>query len=98
MRNAMTAAFLPLLLSPPAQPASPKCATAGGTLVQFPSPSPGWEFCLVPPSNSSGTNGSGIEIREAFFNGHKVLKRAHVPILNVKYIAGAPCFCYRDWF
>jgi len=86
------------LAAAPAHAASPNCATAGGTLIQFPSPNPVWEFCLLTPIQSSGTNGSGIEIREAFFNGHKVLKRGHLPILNVKYISGAPCFCYRDWF
>jgi hypothetical protein len=86
------------LAGSPAQAASPDCATAGGTLVQFPSPGPVWELCLLTPGQSSGTNGSGIEIREAFYNGHKVFKRAHVPILNVKYTSGAPCACYRDWF
>jgi len=94
----LTLALLALALAPPAHAASPNCAVAGGTLVQFPAGSPVWELCLLTPIQSSGTNGSGTEIREAFYNGHKVLKRAHVPILNVKYTGGAPCFCYRDWF
>jgi hypothetical protein len=81
----------------PVQADAPNCATAGGTLVSFPAQSPVWQFCLLPSSQSSGTNGSGIEIREAFYNGHKVFKRAHVPILNVKYAPGADCACYRDW-
>jgi hypothetical protein len=79
------------------QAAAPDCSVAGGTLVSFPTPNPVWQFCVLPPSLSSGTNGSAIEIREAFYNGHKVFKRAHNPILNVKYAPGAPCFCYRDW-
>lgn len=100
MRKLLFAAAAALLVAvaSPVHAASPNCATAGGTLVQFPLPSPVWELCVLPPSTSSGTNGSGIEIREAFYNGHKVFKRAHVPILNVKYSPSAPCFCYRDWF
>lgn len=76
--------------------ASPTCA-APSRLIQFPTGSPVWEFCLLTPSQSSGTDGSGIEIREAFYNGHKVFKRAHTPVLNVKYVSGAACNCYRDW-
>jgi hypothetical protein len=84
-------------LAPSAQAAAPNCATAGGSLVSFPTQSPVWQFCVLPPSTSSGTNGSAIEIREAFYNGHKVFKRAHNPILNVKYKPGSQCACYRDW-
>ena len=86
-----------LLAAAPARGASPNCATAGGTLVQFPSPNPVWEFCVLTPVQSSGNDGSGIEIREAFYNGHKVMKRGHIPILNVKYAPGG-CGCFRDWF
>ena len=88
---------LALLVAPPAQAASPNCTVAGGTLVQFPTGSPVWEFCVLTPIQSSGNDGSGIEIREAFYNGHKVMKRGHIPVLNVKYAPGG-CGCFRDWF
>jgi Copper amine oxidase, enzyme domain len=55
-----------------------------------------WRFLAVRPAASSGTNGSGIELRYVDFKGKRVLYRAHVPILNVKYDADA-CGPYRDW-
>ncbi len=52
---------------------------------------------LTPVVSSSGTGaGSGIEIRDVFYNGHLVFKRAHAPILNVLYQPGG-CGCFRDW-
>jgi hypothetical protein len=55
-----------------------------------------WKFLLVRPAASSGTNGSGIELRYVDYRGKRVLYRGHVPILNVKYDANA-CGPYRDW-
>jgi Copper amine oxidase, enzyme domain len=55
-----------------------------------------WRFLAVRPAASSGTNGSGIELRYVDYKGKRVLYRAHVPILNVKYNANA-CGPYRDW-
>ena len=54
-------------------------------------------MCMLTPANSSGTNGSAIEIRNVSYNGHLVFKRAHAPILNVKYVPGSNCDCFRDW-
>jgi hypothetical protein len=62
--------------------------TQGGTTL--------WKFLVVRPAASSGTNGSGIELRYVDFRGKRVLYRAHVPILNVKYDNNA-CGPYRDW-
>jgi Copper amine oxidase, enzyme domain len=60
-----------------------------------------WTFVVVRPSASSGTNGSGIELRYVDYRGKRVLYRAHVPILNVMYSnEGASAGCgptYRDW-
>jgi hypothetical protein len=56
---------------------------------------PVWELEVLPPGLSSGPNGSGVEIRNVTYNGHLVMKRGHVPILNVKYTEG--CNCFRDW-
>ena len=60
----------------------------GGTVL--------WKFLAVRPAASSGTNGSGIELRYLDYRGKRVLYRAHVPILNVKYDNNA-CGPYRDW-
>lgn len=77
--------------------AQPVCS-APSVLVQWPSSTNRiWEMCLYTPSQSSGTNGSAIELRDVRYNGHQVFKRAHSPILNVKYVPGSNCDCYRDW-
>jgi len=55
-----------------------------------------WSFIAVRPAASSGTNGSGIELRSVAYRGKRVLRRAHVPILNVRYDHDA-CGPYRDW-
>ena len=60
----------------------------GGTVL--------WKFLAVRPAASSGTNGSGVELRYVDYRGKRVLYRAHVPILNVKYDPGG-CGPYRDW-
>jgi len=62
--------------------------TQGGTTL--------WKFLVVRPAASSGTNGSGVELRYVDYRGKRVLYRAHVPILNVKYDNDA-CGPYRDW-
>jgi hypothetical protein len=62
--------------------------TRGGELL--------WSFVAVRPAASSGTNGSGIELRAVAYKGKRVLRRAHVPILNVRYDNDA-CGPYRDW-
>ncbi len=58
---------------------------------------PLWEMLIIRPSSSSGAPGerSGLEIRDVRYKGKSVLKRAHVPILNVKYVNG--CGPFRDW-
>lgn len=56
---------------------------------------PIWELTAIPVSLSSGPSGSGLEIRDVKYRGISVLKRGHVPMLNVRYEAG--CGCFRDW-
>jgi len=61
-----------------------------------------WKFLAVRPAASSGTNGSGVELRFVDYRGKRVLYRAHVPILNVKYdpTLSSPdgaCGPFRDW-
>lgn len=58
-----------------------------------------WDFVLVRPSASSGTNGSAIELQHVRYKGKQVLYRAHIPILNIQYLDTGG-FCgptYRDW-
>jgi hypothetical protein len=55
-----------------------------------------WTFQVYRPAASSGTNGSGAELRLVNYRGKSVLCRAHVPILNVQYDRNA-CGPYRDW-
>lgn len=56
-----------------------------------------WQMLIVRPSSSSGASfeRSGLEIRDVKYKGKMVLKRGHVPVLNVNYTQ----FCgpYRDW-
>ena len=51
---------------------------------------------VLRPSISSGTNGSGIELRDVKYKNRSVMKRGHVPILNVQYTDNE-CGPYRDW-
>ncbi|MDQ3610247.1 MAG: hypothetical protein M4D85_01340 [Actinomycetota bacterium] len=55
-----------------------------------------WRLIAVRPADSSGVVGSGIELRWVSYRGKRVLRRAHVPILNVRYDHDA-CGPYRDW-
>ena len=55
-----------------------------------------WDMLVVRPSVSSGTRASGIEVRNVMYKGRSVLKRGHVPILNVQY-QNDTCGPYRDW-
>jgi hypothetical protein len=57
-----------------------------------------WNLLVIRPSASSGASSkrSGIELRDVKYRGKSVLKRGHVPILNVKYVNGE-CGPYRDW-
>lgn len=63
----------------------------GGTVL--------WNFQVVRPFASSGTNGSGVELQHVRYRGKQVLYRAHVPILNIQYLnpTGGCGPTYRDW-
>jgi len=59
---------------------------------------PLWEMIVIRPSASSGRSSerSGLEIRDVKYRGKSVLKRGHVPVLNVEY-DNNQCGPYRDW-
>jgi Copper amine oxidase, enzyme domain len=55
-----------------------------------------WTMVVVRPAASAGRMGSGVELRRVRYRGKSVLRRAHVPILNVRYRNDA-CGPFRDW-
>lgn len=82
-------------------PGAGQGTTSRGTAGQFnltisAGGSPIWQMLVIRPSASSGTRGSGVELRDITYLGKPIMKRAHVPILNVLYDNGA-CGPYRDW-
>ena len=71
--------------------------TAGQAMITISKGStPIWSFVAIRPSASSGLRASGVELRDVYYRGKKVLARAHAPILNVHY-DGDACGPYRDW-
>jgi hypothetical protein len=80
-------------LAGPAWADSPDC-TGDGTLLSWPATDPIWEMCWLPPSQSVGPDGSGMELRQVHFKGHLVMNRAHAPMLFAEYNSQT---CYRDW-
>ena len=62
---------------------------------------PVWSMLVVRPTASSGTNGSGVELRSVDYKGARVLHRAHVPIINVELgadaVAAGGDAAYRHW-
>jgi len=82
---------------PSAQQGSTAYGTAGQSQVKFiQNEVTLWEMLVIRPSASSGTWASGIEIRDVKYKGKSVLKRGHVPVLNVEYESNV-CGPYRDW-
>jgi hypothetical protein len=96
LRTILIAAALMASLSASAVAGSPTCTGASEHLMSWPADDPTWEFCWLRPADSSGASGSGLEIRDAYYRGILVFKRAHVPMLNVDYDPGG-CGCFRDW-
>lgn len=91
---AAAAAILACVAAPgAASETGPSCAPPA-RLMQWPSPQdPAWAFCYLTPKDSSGASGSGLEIRDAYYNGHPAFRRAHAPVVNVFYEGG--CGCWR---
>jgi len=75
---------------------SPPRGTPGSLWISWPAANPVWKILVTRPSASSGTRGSGIDIKFADYNNQRVLTQGHVPILNVLYDGNA-CGPYRDW-
>ena len=99
MKHFLLYALLGLLVAAPAAPVlAQACASRNSqspVAISWPVDDPVWTMSFLPPSSSTGTSGSGLEIRDVTYNGSLVMKRGHAPILNVKYETG--CNCFRDW-
>ncbi|HZM85632.1 MAG TPA: hypothetical protein VFF31_03650 [Blastocatellia bacterium] len=82
-------------------PSAGQSTTSRGTAGQFQvvisrGPEEIWQFLCIRPAASSGSNASGIELRDIRFRGKLVMSRANAPILNVQYYQNA-CGPFRDW-
>ena len=55
-----------------------------------------WSFIVRRPSASSGFWGSGVELSDVRYRGKRILRKANLPILNVRYDDNT-CGPYRDW-
>lgn len=99
-RTLLLALGLALAAPAVAQVSNVNCAAPAGAStghVAWPADNPVWEFDFVRLSRSTGAEGSGVEIRDVYYNGRLVLRRGHAPIVNVLYDPGG-CGCFRDWF
>lgn len=64
--------------------------------ISWPADDPVWEFDFLRPANSITADGTGLEIRDVYYDGRLVMKQGNVPVLNVEYEPGG-CGCFRDW-
>jgi hypothetical protein len=74
---------------------SPTCVSPE-TKLSWPAKNPVWEMCWLRPNQSIGPRGSGMELRNVYFNGQLVMRRAHAPMLFAEYAGGGGGDCYRD--
>jgi hypothetical protein len=77
-----------------AQAAEEDCP--GPHRIEWPAGQPVWSLCWISPEDSSGIDGSGLELRDVSYKGRRVLRRAGIPLLNVDYDPGG-CGSFRDW-
>ena len=63
--------------------------------IDWPVDHPVWSLCWISPESSSGLDGAGLELRDVFYKGKRVLRRAGIPLIDVDYDPGG-CGSYRD--
>lgn len=78
------------------QPTTPRGTAGQFQVTVTQGPTTLWSMLVIRPSVSSGLRASGLEVQNVDYLGKRVLKRGHVPILNVKYASNG-CGPYRDW-
>ena len=57
-------------------------------LIDWPDANPVWQLCWTSPENSTGIDGSGLEVSSVRYRGRLVLATGHMPVINVKYDPG----------
>lgn len=84
-------------------PPSSGCGAGNGSCassyqIVWPAADPAWKLNVRHPSctTSVQSQGTGLELTDVYYRGRLILKRAEVPVLNVKY-SGDTCGPYRDW-
>ncbi len=77
-----------------AQSAADDCAPPHK--IVWPSDHPVWSLCWISADSSSGLDGSGLELRDVYYKGKRVLRRAGIPLIDVDYDPGG-CGSFRDW-
>ncbi|MDB5934593.1 MAG: hypothetical protein JWQ01_1937 [Massilia sp.] len=86
-----------LLLAPKSALAQ---ACSAPNYIAWPAANPVWKLCWTAPNNSSGVDGSGLELSDVYYKNVKIFYKANIPILNVKYDpggCGGASLSYRDW-
>jgi hypothetical protein len=67
------------------------CPAHAHTLV-WPEQNPIWTICWTQPNETQKeVSGSGIRLSHVYYKGRKVLERASLPLLNVKYMPDGAC-------
>ena len=69
-------------------------------LINWPDANPVWQLCWTSPVNSTGIDGSGLEVSAVHYKGRLVLSTGHMPVLNVKVRPGRlrrSGSLFRDW-
>jgi subtilisin-like proprotein convertase family protein len=84
-------------------PPSSGCGYATGPCsgyyqITWPAVDPVWKVKVRHPDCTTSVQGqgTGLELTDVYYKGRLILKRAEVPVLNVKY-SGDSCGPYRDW-
>ena len=98
-RSVMLAALLATFALASSRDASAQACDANH-LINWPDANPVWQLCWASPENSSGIDGSGLEVSSVRYKGRLVLSTGHMPVINVKYDpggCGGPDLSFRDW-
>jgi len=83
-------------------PGTSDCSATVGTCayyqISWPQSQPVWKLNIRHPkcTQSVQNDGTGLELTDVYYKGRLILKRAEMPVLNVKY-ANNTCGPYRDW-
>jgi hypothetical protein len=73
-------------------PAPPYDCPAHAHTIVWPEQNPVWTVCWTQPiETQKEVSGSGIRLSHVYYKGKKVLERASLPLLNVKYMPDGAC-------